>query len=185
MLHSRWFWIAFAILVFWALGAYNRLVRLRAQVKQQFGPLQAVLLDYQEVVQQAVTAAATAPQLWDLPGNADLGHSYWTRLQVAAGLSTVAIARMQNHTLDQDSAQSLHDAAAELQDAWAALIHPDVYFINIPDHLKQLAGRWANPKSFLAYARATLQQFNMISKSLNNKFLVTSDEIKKFYVQNN
>jgi len=139
MLQSRWFWIAFAVLVFWALGAYNRLVRLRAQVKQQFGPLQAVLLDYQEVVQQAVTAAAKAPQLWDHAGNSDLGHSYWTRLQVAAGLSTVAIAHMQNHTLEQDSAQALHDAAAELQDAWAALIHPDVYFINIPDHLKQ---RW-------------------------------------------
>jgi len=63
MLHSSWFWIAFAILVFWALGAYNRLVRLRAQIKQQFGPLQAVLMEYQEVVQQAVTAAAAAPQL--------------------------------------------------------------------------------------------------------------------------
>ena len=60
-------------------------------------------------------------------------------MQVAAGLSTVAIAHMQNHTLEQDSAQALHDAAAELQDAWAALIHPEVYFINIPDHLKQ---RW-------------------------------------------
>ncbi|MFN6060478.1 MAG: LemA family protein, partial [Burkholderiales bacterium] len=41
MLLSRWFWIVFALLVFWALGAYNRLVRLRAQIKQQFGPLQA------------------------------------------------------------------------------------------------------------------------------------------------
>lgn len=139
MLLSRWFWIVFALLVFWALGAYNRLVRLRAQIKQQFGPLQAVLLEYQEVVQQAVTAAANAPQLWDNPGNSDLGHSHWTRLQVASGLSTVALARMQSHTLDEDSAQALHDAAAELQDAWAALIHPDVYYINVPHHLKQ---RW-------------------------------------------
>jgi LemA protein len=139
MLHSSWFWIAFAILVFWSLGAYNRLVRLRAQIKQQFGPLQAVLMEYQEVVQQAVTAAAAAPQLWDNPSSSDLGHSHWTRLQVAAGLSTVALARMQSHALDQDSAQALHDAAAELQDAWAALIHPDVYYINIPQNLKQ---RW-------------------------------------------
>ena len=54
---------------------------------------------------------------------------------------------------------------------------------DVPDHLKQLAGRWANPKSFVAYARATLQQFKTISSTLNNKFLVTSDEIKKFYVQ--
>ena len=53
---------------------------------------------------------------------------------------------------------------------------------DVPDNLKQLAGRWANPKSFLAYARATLQQFNTISRSLNNKFLVTSDEVKRFYV---
>ena len=117
MLSSRWFWISLALLVFWALGAYNRLVRLRAQVKQQFGPLESVLLAYQEVVQQAVSAAAAAPQLWDTPGNSDLGHSLWTRLQVAAGLSTVAIARMQSHTLEKDSAQALHDAAAELQDA--------------------------------------------------------------------
>jgi len=41
MLNSRWFWILIAVLVFWVLGAYNRLVRLRAQVKQQFGPLPA------------------------------------------------------------------------------------------------------------------------------------------------
>lgn len=136
---SRWYGIAFALLVFWALGAYNRLVRLRAQIKQQFAPLEAVLLEYQDVVQQAVTAAATAPQLWDSPGQSDLGQAHWTRLQVAAGLSTMALARMQAHTLDKDSAQALHDAAAELQDAWADLIHPDAYFIHIPQPLKQ---RW-------------------------------------------
>lgn len=139
MLSSRWFWLVVAIGVFWALGAYNRLVRLRAQVKQRFGPLEAVLLNYQELVQHAVTAATQAPQLWDgLPG-AELGQSHWTRLQVAAGLSTVAIARMQSHTLEEDSARGLHDAAAELQDAWAALTHPDVYYINMPESLKQ---RW-------------------------------------------
>ncbi|NBO40925.1 MAG: hypothetical protein EBU92_05215 [Betaproteobacteria bacterium] len=161
MLYSRLFWISFAVLVFWALGAYNRLVRLRAQVKQQFGPLQAVLLEYQEVVQQAVTAAAAAPQLWDHPGNLDLGHSYWTRLQVAAGLSTVAIARMQNHTLEQDSAQALHDAAAELQDAWAALIHPDAYFVHIPEALKQ---RWLDldllVQPELSRFNAAIQEYN-------------------------
>ena len=58
---------------------------------------------------------------------------------MAAGLSTVAIARMQTHTLEEDSARGLHDAAAELQDAWAALNHPDVYYIHMPDSLKQ---RW-------------------------------------------
>jgi len=60
-------------------------------------------------------------------------------LQVAAGLSTVAMARMQTHALEADSVKAMQDAAAELQDAWAALIHPDVYEISVPDTLKQ---RW-------------------------------------------
>lgn len=64
LLHSGWFWLLLSVLVFWALGAYNRLVRLRAQVAQQFGPLESVLMNYQELVHQAVTAAAAAPQLW-------------------------------------------------------------------------------------------------------------------------
>ena len=53
---------------------------------------------------------------------------------------------------------------------------------DVPDNLKQLAGRWANPKSFLAYTRATMQQFKTISSSLNDKSLVTADEVKRFYV---
>jgi methionine synthase II (cobalamin-independent) len=82
-------------------------------------------------------------------------------LQVAAGLSTVAIARMQNHTLEQDSAQALHDAAAELQDAWAALIHPDAYFVHIPEALKQ---RWLDldllVQPELSRFNAAIQEYN-------------------------
>ncbi len=139
MLHSGWFWLLTAILVFWALGAYNRLVRLRAQVAQQFGPLEAVLMNYQEVVHQAVTAAAAAPQLWSSALPTDLGADQWTRLQVAASLSTMAMARMQSHPLEEDSIQALQDSASEMQDAWLALIHPDVYYVSVPAHLKQ---RW-------------------------------------------
>jgi hypothetical protein len=52
---------------------------------------------------------------------------------------------------------------------------------DVPDNLKQLAGRWANPKSFVAYARATLQQFNQIAVSLNNPSLVLPSQVKMFY----
>ncbi len=137
---SGWLWLLSAILVFWALGAYNRLVRLRAQVVQQFAPLEAVLMNYQELVHQAVTAAASAPQLWAAASiTPDLGSDHLTRLQVAASLSTVAMARMQTHALEEDSIKAMQDAASELQDAWAALIHPDVYYISVPEALKQ---RW-------------------------------------------
>ena len=60
MLKSGWFWLFIALGVFWSLGAYNRLVRLRAAIGAQFISLESVLLQYQEVVQQAVSAASTS-----------------------------------------------------------------------------------------------------------------------------
>ena len=36
-----WFWIAVAVLLFWAVGAYNRLVRLRADITQSFAGVEA------------------------------------------------------------------------------------------------------------------------------------------------
>jgi len=35
-----WFWVTAAVLSFWALGAYNRLVRLRAGIKQCFASVE-------------------------------------------------------------------------------------------------------------------------------------------------
>ena len=139
MMDSGWFWLLVAMGVFWAVGAYRRLMGLRAQVNKQFAVLEDMMLGYQSLVQDATTAAVTSPASWHSAIAPEIGASHWTRLQVAAGLSTVAIARMQSHTLEKDSAQALHDAAAELQDAWAALIHPDAYYIHIPQTLKQ---RW-------------------------------------------
>jgi LemA protein len=162
LLHSGWFWLLLSILVFWALGAYNRLVRLRAQVGQQFGPLENVLMNYQEVVHQAVTSAASAPQLWATAYAPDLGADQWTRLQVAASLCTVAMARMQTHPLEPDSVKALQDAASELQDAWLALIHPDVYYVSVPDQLKQ---RWIELDLLV---QPEVQRFNLAIDEYNN-----------------
>lgn len=41
MWSSPLFWIVFAIVLFWALGAYNRLMRLRSAVVQSFGSFDA------------------------------------------------------------------------------------------------------------------------------------------------
>jgi predicted RNA-binding protein with PUA-like domain len=58
-----------------------------------------------------------------------------------------------------------------------------LFAADVPDSLKQLAGRWADPKSFVIYARATMQQFTNIATALNNPQLVTVQHIKKFYQQ--
>lgn len=56
-----------------------------------------------------------------------------------------------------------------------------LFAADVPDHLKQLAGRWKSPSSFITYARATMQQFASIASALNNPQLVTAEHIKMFY----
>ena len=57
-----------------------------------------------------------------------------------------------------------------------------LFAADVPDSLKQLAGRWASPQSFVVYARATLQQFGNIASALNDASLVTAEHVKMFYV---
>jgi hypothetical protein len=56
-----------------------------------------------------------------------------------------------------------------------------LFAADVPDSLKQLAGRWKSPTSFVVYARATMSQFAQIAKALNNPSLVTSTHIQQFY----
>jgi hypothetical protein len=58
-----------------------------------------------------------------------------------------------------------------------------LFAADVPDTLKQLAGRWADTRNFVTYCRATMQQFNQIGQALNNPYLVTIHHIKLFYQQ--
>ena len=140
MTDSEWFWLLAAVGVFWAVGAYRRLMGLRAQVNKQFAVLEDMMLGYQSLVQDATTAAVTSPGSWHTAIAPELGASHWTRLQVAANLSAMALARMQEHPLDPSSSIALVATSRDLQDAWEALTHPDVYYVSVPAELTQ---RWA------------------------------------------
>ena len=76
---------------------------------------------------------------WQTAVSPELGASHWTRLQVAANLSAMALARMQEHPLEPSSARALLATSHDLQDAWEALTHPDVYYVSVPVELTQ---RW-------------------------------------------
>jgi LemA protein len=46
---------------------------------------------------------------------------------------------MQEHPLEPASAKALVATSHDLQDAWEALTHPDVYYVSVPVELTQ---RW-------------------------------------------
>ena len=62
--------ILVAIAVFWVLGAYNRLVRLRNAIAAAFVPVEAQLVQRHEAVQKLTAAAAPYPPAID-PGAFD------------------------------------------------------------------------------------------------------------------
>ena len=63
MVASGWFWLVLAMLIFWGVGAYRRLLALRSAVNKQFALLEEVMLKFQGLVQEATTAAVTAKAL--------------------------------------------------------------------------------------------------------------------------
>ena len=79
MWSSPLFWIVFAIAMFWALGAYNRLMRLRSAVVQAFGSFDAHMVrqlaflgevDASHAAQAPELAGAAAPEMAALHGAA-------------------------------------------------------------------------------------------------------------------
>ncbi len=139
MFETEWSWLLLGVMVFWALGAYHRLQGLRNAVAKQFAVLEDLMLRYQGLVQEVTTAAVTSAAGWHASIAPEMGASHWTRLQVAANLSAMALARMQEHPLEPSSAIALMATSRDLQDAWEALIHPDVFYISVPPDLMQ---RW-------------------------------------------
>lgn len=124
-----WWWIAPAVLVFWAVGAHNRLVRLRAAVLQAFAALDGhlqrwIALATAERAPSAVAegdpeAPATSPPQPLAPSPGD-GH--WTALQAAALQlqSSLGVSRLR--PLDPDDTAALAAARAVLQTAWQRLL---------------------------------------------------------------
>ena len=56
-----------------------------------------------------------------------------------------------------------------------------LFAAGVPNDLKQLAGRWSHEKSFIAYARAMMEQFAELAEALNNPRLVSCAHIRKLY----
>ena len=101
--------LAWAVLLFWALGAYNRLVRLRAQVLSAFAPLAEHLARYGEVVDQI-----PSPQAWEAADPRVGLLAAWRQFEL-----TLKAARAQ--PLDALALQALGAAQVTVQAAWSRL----------------------------------------------------------------
>ncbi|MGF6349552.1 lema family protein [Variovorax sp. W2I14] len=111
-------WIVIAVLLFWFVGAYNRLVRLRAAVLQSYATLDAALGRQLDFVQASISAA---PQTGE-PSQELL--SSIAPLQAATTQLATLLGATRLHPLDAGGMAALGTALQVLISAWQRQ-HPD------------------------------------------------------------
>jgi LemA protein len=111
-------WIVIAVLLFWFVGAYNRLVRLRATVLQSYGTLDAALSKQLDFVQACITAEPAA----ETASNELL--SSIAPLQAATTQLATLLGATRLHPLDAGGMAALATALQVWIGAWQRQ-HPD------------------------------------------------------------
>ena len=111
MMDALWLWLALALLVFWMVGAHNRLVRLRAQVRIAF---QAVDQCYSQYLSLVDTHMPPTADEFLLPARAGL------RGAVVQFDNSLRATRRE--VLDAAALAGLHAAHTTLQVWWARLL---------------------------------------------------------------
>ncbi len=138
---SMWLGLVAALLLFWAIGAYNRLVRLRKAATRAFAALD------EQLVRQLVWVQGCLPESMrggpmTAPGELqDEVTAAWARLQAASEQFAVALARAREQGMDVPGMASLVMAHEALRTAWAAALAEAVPEDAVPS-AERLQSRW-------------------------------------------
>jgi LemA protein len=140
MTWSHAFWLLPALLVFWAVGAYNRLVRLRAGVRQGYASLDAELVRQAELLQSALPPSEPGgvTQAGELHDSVALA---WRSLQSALAQFSAVLSATRHRALDANATASLFTARGVLLHAWQRVLLEghDLAGAPVPDALQ---ARW-------------------------------------------
>lgn len=122
MLPSLVFWIAVPVLLFWSVGAYNRLVRLRSDAKTAFAAMDAELARQVELVQACLPVDDGQPA--STFGNEG---SFWGGLEGAATQFAASLAVARQRPLDPEGIAALSAAQDVLAMAWERVERDDAH----------------------------------------------------------
>jgi LemA protein len=106
-------WVIAAVLLFWAVGAYNRLVRLRSEANQAFAALEAELTRQVRLVHECVPPDEDQAQSQFTGGSA-----FWGGLQGAAAQLAACLTAAKARPLDPERMAALGSAQEVLAMAW-------------------------------------------------------------------
>jgi len=113
-----WPWWVLALVLFWAVGAYNRLVRLRGLALVAFQPLDARLSQFISLLQEQSPLAVDPLRTQPLR----VSSALWAGLQGASTQFDVALRVVRRQVLDPQSVAALRTAQDTLQVWWDRLV---------------------------------------------------------------
>jgi len=131
-------WSVAAVLLFWAMGAYNRLMRLRAEANGAFAALEGEFVKQVALVRECLPAPeATQP--------APLGNepAFWLGLHAAATQFAASLAAARARPLDADGIAALSAARDVLAMAWERAERDDAHDLAGPRLPETLTARRA------------------------------------------
>ena len=106
-------WVIAAVTLFWMVGAYNRLVRLRSDANGAFASLESELLKQVQLVHDCVP-----PEDEWAPSQFTGGSAFWGGLQGAAAQLAASLASAKARPLDPERIAALGSAQEVLGMAW-------------------------------------------------------------------
>lgn len=157
------FWIGAAVLLFWSVGAYNRLVRLRAAALQAFAALDTRLREQAGVVENCLPKhgpeeAGEGGELQD-----DM-TAMWNGLAGAAAQFNASLAAARARPLETEAVAALHAAQGVLHMAWQRLQEDDAHDLAGAALPETLQSRW---QQSTAHVKTAAQAFNLAVETYN------------------
>jgi LemA protein len=111
-----------AVLLFWAVGAYNRLMRLRAEANTSFAGLEAELSK-----QVALVRECLPPSEATQPAALEQGVSFWDAVHGAAAQFAASLAAARARPLEPEGIAALSAAHDVLAMAWERAERDDTH----------------------------------------------------------
>ena len=154
-------WVAAAVLLFWAVGAYNRLVRLRGDAGASFAALDAELTRQVQLVRQLLPDDGDHPaSLFD-----GMEGSFWAGLQGAAGQLEASLASARHRPLEPERIAALAAAQSILAMAWERAEREDAHDLAGPRLPETLTVRRAH---MTAQCAAAAERFTGAIQAYND-----------------
>jgi LemA protein len=153
-------WVVAAVVLFWAVGAYNRLVRLRSDANAAFATLEGELAKQVQLVH-----ACVPPEEEQAQSQFAGGSVFWGGLQGAAAQLSASLASARARPLDPERIAALGAAQEVLSMAWDRAERDDAHDLAGPRLPEDFSSERAQ---LVRMAQAATEHFNQAVACYND-----------------